>query len=249
MKRFYIFNMNSNKLKFIACVSMLIDHAGLLLFPSQIWMRYVGRIAMPIFGFFIAEGARYTKSRTRYFVRTFLLGAACQAVYAVEEILSGGIRSVYLNILFTLSFSMLICFAYIDFEKALKNADNIRIFTKAGALFCAIFAIGAFEIFCTCSKELIGISLSFDYGFAGAILPLFALFGKGRKSQLVSFSIGLIFFALLLQSTLWYIWFALLSIPILICYNGERGSKRFKYAFYIFYPIHLGVLYLIDTIM
>jgi len=241
--------MNANKLKFIACVSMLIDHAGLLLFPSQIWMRYVGRIAMPIFGFFIAEGARHTKSRTRYFLRTFLLGVACQAVYAAEEIISGGIRSVYLNILFTLSFAMLICFAYIDFKKSLESRVKSQIIAKSAIFVLAVASIFAFEIFCTYSKELVGISVSFDYGFAGAILPLFALLGNERKSQLVFFGIGLIFFALSLQSALGYIWLALLSIPILLCYNGERGSKRFKYAFYIFYPLHLGVLYLLDIIL
>ncbi len=228
---------------------MLIDHAGLLLFPSQIWMRYVGRIAMPIFGFFIAEGARHTKSRTLYFLRTFLLGVACQTVYAAEEIISGGIRSAYLNILFTLSFAMLICFVYLDLEKALKNLDKTRTFLKSCVFIATVSAILLFDIFCTYSKGLIGISVSFDYGFAGAILPLFALLGKGRKNQLVCYSIGLVFFALSLQSALGYIWFAFLSIPILICYNGERGSKRFKYAFYIFYPLHLAVLYLIDTII
>ncbi|MBQ4150451.1 MAG: TraX family protein, partial [Clostridia bacterium] len=32
-------------------------------------------------------------------------------------------------------------------------------------------------------------------------------------------------------------------------YNGERGNKKFKYAFYIFYPLHLGALYLVDMIV
>ena len=241
--------MNANVLKFIACVSMLIDHAGLLLFPSQIWMRYVGRLAMPIFGFFIAEGARYSKSRTRYFLRTFLLGTACQIVYAAEEIQSGGIRSVYLNILFTLSFAMLICFSYIDFEKSLKNPDKSKAITKFVVFAATVMTVLAFDIFCTYSKGIIGVSVYFDYGFAGAILPLFALLCKERKKQTFCFGIGLVFFALLLQSALSYIWFALLSIPILLCYNGERGSKKFKYAFYIFYPLHLGVLYLIDIFL
>lgn len=55
--------MSGFVLKLIAAVSMLIDHAGLLLFPEQDWMRLVGRLAMPIFAYCIAEGFLYTRSR------------------------------------------------------------------------------------------------------------------------------------------------------------------------------------------
>ncbi|MBQ6892875.1 MAG: hypothetical protein IJN48_01600 [Clostridia bacterium] len=238
--------MNSNIIKIIACVSMLIDHAGLLLFPQYQWMRWIGRLAMPLFGFFIAEGARHTSNRRRYFLRTFCLGVVCQTVYLAEEILSGGIRSVYLNILFTFSFSMLICFAYMDVEKALESADKSRVFQKSTLFLLVSVLVIAFEIFCTNSRELIGVKLSFDYGAAGAFLPLFAAMGKGRIKQLVCYSLGLILFALSFAESLPYIWFALLDIPILFFYNGERGSRKLKYMFYVFYPLHLGLLYLID---
>lgn len=241
--------MNANKLKFIACVSMLIDHAGLLLFPHLEWMRYIGRLAMPIFGFFVAEGARHTSNRVRYFLRTFLLGAACQIIYAAEEILSGGIRSVYLNILFTLSLAMLVCFAFVDFEKTLENADKQRILLRGLIFISTVAIVILLDIFCTYSRAICGVKISFDYGAAGALLPLFAVMFKERKKQLLCFSAGIVLFALSLQSTLGYIWFALLTIPILFCYNGERGNKKFKYAFYIFYPLHLGFLYLIDIIL
>lgn len=237
--------MNSNKLKFIACASMLIDHAGLLLFPQYEWMRWCGRLAMPLFAFFIAEGARHTSNRMRYFLRTFLLGFACQSVYFAEEILSGGVRSIYLNILFTFSFSMLICFAYLDLEKALINRDKTRIFSKMLVFVFAVVAIFAFQTFCTYSKEFVGLEISFEYGFAGAVLPLFALLGKGKKKQLVFYSLGLVLFALSLCDAMPYAWFALVDVPLLLLYNGKRGSGKFKYAFYVFYPLHLALLYLI----
>lgn len=228
---------------------MLIDHAGLLLFPHLEWMRWIGRLAMPIFGFFVAEGARHTSNRARYFLRTFLLGVVCQIVYAAEEILSGGIHSVYLNILFTLSLAMLVCFAFIDFEKSLESADKQSVFWRGLIFVSSVLFVILFDIFCTNSRAICGVKISFDYGAAGALLPLFAVMFKERKKQVVCFGVGLILFALLLQSTLGYIWFALFDIPLLYLYNGERGSRKFKYAFYIFYPLHLGVLYLIDIII
>ena len=77
--------MPGSILKIIAAVTMLIDHAGLILFPEQHWMRIVGRIAFPLFAYCIAEGYRYTRHRLRYFLQIFLLGIGCQIVYYIAE--------------------------------------------------------------------------------------------------------------------------------------------------------------------
>ena len=55
--------LNNNVLKIIAAISMLLDHIGLILFPSIEIFRILGRIAFPIFAFTIAEGAKYTRIR------------------------------------------------------------------------------------------------------------------------------------------------------------------------------------------
>ena len=39
-------------LKLIALCCMVIDHLGLYLFPGELWMRFIGRIAMPLFCLF-----------------------------------------------------------------------------------------------------------------------------------------------------------------------------------------------------
>jgi len=41
----------------------------------------------------------------------------------------------------------------------------------------------------------------------------------------------------------------LLSVPLLALYNGERGRLKMKWFFYIYYPLHLGVIYLISLLM
>ena len=66
--------MNRNILKIVALVSMLLDHIGLFVFPGVVWFRLVGRIAFPIFAFFVAEGLKYTKNKKRYIL--MLLGCA-----------------------------------------------------------------------------------------------------------------------------------------------------------------------------
>ena len=56
-------------LKWIAIISMLIDHIGAVLFPWCEWMRIVGRLAFPIFAYLLVEGFVYTKDVKKYLVR------------------------------------------------------------------------------------------------------------------------------------------------------------------------------------
>lgn len=49
-------DLSALDLKLLAMAAMLVDHMGYLLFPTAMWMRYVGRLAFPIFAFQIAEG-------------------------------------------------------------------------------------------------------------------------------------------------------------------------------------------------
>ena len=42
--------------------------------------------------------------------------------------------------------------------------------------------------------------------------------------------------------------FSLLALPLLALYNGKRGKWRLKYFFYVFYPAHLGLIYLIGVL-
>ena len=47
--------LNGNHLKLIAAFAMLLDHAGILLFPRVRLLRILGRLAYPIFAFMIAQ--------------------------------------------------------------------------------------------------------------------------------------------------------------------------------------------------
>ena len=48
--------MNGNVIKAVACLSMLLDHIGYLLFPQAEWLRWCGRLALPLFAYLVAEG-------------------------------------------------------------------------------------------------------------------------------------------------------------------------------------------------
>ena len=48
--------LTSNQLKLLALVTMTVDHVGVQLFPRVLWLRMVGRLALPIYAYMIAEG-------------------------------------------------------------------------------------------------------------------------------------------------------------------------------------------------
>lgn len=62
--------LSSNALKVIACICMLIDHAGLVLMYNKWYMRAVGRLAFPIFAFLIVQGAAHTSEYQEIYFKT-----------------------------------------------------------------------------------------------------------------------------------------------------------------------------------
>ena len=216
--------LNGNHLKLIAAFTMLLDHAGILLFPRLEILRILGRIAFPIFAFMIAEGCRYTRHKLRYFLMVFGLGAACQLVYYFAS------GDTYLNILLTFSCSILLIYLL----QAAGQAQN----WKQQFWRSAIFATG---IFLALGMTQI---LSIDYGFWGIMTPVFAAFSQGKgktgsKLPVLMTAVGLVLLGADLGGIQHY---ALLAIPLLLLYNGQRGKANLKYFFYIFYPVHLAVL-------
>lgn len=234
---------SGNALKIIAAAAMLIDHIGFLFFPfSHAWMRCVGRLAFPLFAFFIAEGCRYTKNRARYFCLLAGLAIACQAVVqiAVPE-------TDMMSILMTFSFSVLLIYA-------LQYAKD-RFAKKAPALLCAgasfVFIGGVVGVYFLMEYSV------FDYGFWGCMTPVFASLLDVKRNPAPAFlqKIDLpILRALCMLPPLLFLTFeggmpaswqahALLSLGLLCFYNGKRGKWNMKYFFYIFYPAHLVILY------
>ena len=77
--------------------------------------------------------------------------------------------------------------------------------------------------------------------------PVFVAFSQGKgktgsKLPVLMTAVGLVLLGADLGGIQHY---ALLAIPLLLLYNGQRGKLRMKYLFYIYYPAHLAVLHLI----
>ncbi len=225
---------------------------GLLLFPQWRFLRIIGRIAFPLYAYCIAEGFRYTRNRAKYFLRIFLLGLLCQIVYTIAD------RTLYLGILIVFSMSLIIMY-FADCAKTASRGEvsdlNRRICKFMGkdkplnndadktisAAVCAASVIGVLFL---CMKVQV------DYGFFGVMLPVFTFLFDDRPRKLVMFTAALLALCIDMTGSSFFIQFwSLLTVPILAAYNGQPGKYRMKYFFYIFYPVHLIILYGIQMLL
>ena len=247
-KNFKFAILSGNTLKLLAAVFMVIDHAGLMLFNYFMPMRIIGRLAYPIFAFMIAEGCKYTKNKLNYFGNIFILGVIFQIVYYVAE------KSLMMSIFITFSLSILMIYALQYFKK--------QLFAKNWIMSAIAFTIFALSIACTYALNQV---LDIDYGFWGSMMPVIvSLFHADPKDENQKFlqkidciplsvfmaAVAIVIIAINLHYTAFSLQeYAILSIPLLLMYSGERGKYKMKYFFYVFYPLHLVVLYGITLLL
>ncbi|MCC8080934.1 MAG: conjugal transfer protein TraX [Lachnospiraceae bacterium] len=228
--------INGFLLKLIAIATMLIDHIGAVLYPDQMIFRYIGRIAFPVFVFLLVEGFYYTRNIRKYELRLLLFAIISECPFdlafndAVLEFQSQ-------NVFFTLFLGLLM----LDLMQKVKGQHWKNI------LILVIFTLAA-------------VLLQTDYD-AGGILLVYCFY-KFRNQPIPKY-IGLGAISLLLYEPIQY-WSLLAAIPLTL-YNGERGFRPdgrwysgraggagallVKYLFYVFYPVHLLILYFISVNM
>lgn len=217
-----------NQLKLIAVVSMTLDHIGVMLLPDVLILRILGRLALPIYAYMIAEGCHHTRSRGRYLLRIAALGAVCQVVYFVT------MGSLFMSILVTFSLSIVLICAIENFQRKRDHASRVLAF---GTL------LGIFFL-CVALPELWkGTDYAIDYGLAGVLLPVLVYFGSEKTKYLTAGLILLGFGYGGIQ------WFALAAVPLLGMYNGQRGKGSIGKWFYLYYPAHMAAIYGLSMIL
>lgn len=218
--------MTSFILKIIGVITMLFDHVGDAIIGKFSFCNLIGRIAFPIFAFQAVQGYIYTKDFKKHMLKLFIFACISQIPFMLflstftEEILT-------LNIFFTLFLGLLALFVY---DKC-KNK-------VLGFLFVILTSIIAYFI-------------HVDYGAFGILLMFCFYFFKDKKGSMAITTIVLCFLRfvpdIIATHVLWYIYiqcaiFTALSLIFILFYNKNEGPKA-KYFFYIFYPLHLLILY------
>ena len=263
--------MSTNLLKLIALICMLIDHIGEFIPQSPIWFRYIGRISAPLFFYCSAWGFHYTHNRKQYLMRMYLLGIGmglgnallsctvgngvvlsnnifttlfigCMAVYIIETAGTLKNRILYLSI-FALQqiISFFLCLFLHDIIPVPKNMDQFMLLYDLGSIFAnsvytegCVFFVFFFTVMYFLKESPVRLSI-FTAVFSLILhfliirtyhLPISYTFVPFSKFQ----------------------WIMIFVIPFFFLYNGKRG-RHFKWFYYIFYPLHIWLLYLVGCAM
>ena len=216
------------QLKYIAFLSMLIDHVNkALMYPlltENGFLRYVsdvfdilGRVAFPIFMFFLVEGFFKTGNRFKYLLNLIVFGI-------ISEIPFDLFQSAVLfqpnsnNVMFTLALALVMIWV-IDELKVPKS------YIIPPVLW---FPVSIIIVITVC---LLSMIWGLDYEYHGILIAYF--FYIFRNNPILSIIGGY----LSIFKTPW----ALLGFGLTLTYNGKRGKQN-KILNYLFYPVHLLIL-------
>ena len=235
--------LSGNLLKILGCVFMLIDHLGAIIFPEVLFLRIIGRLAYPIFAFALSEGCFHTRSRLKHFLLIFIMAILIQVVYVLA------MKDYSLSIFMVFSISIILIYLYDYIQKTtsdiLESEENSP---KRYLIWILLIFIFLLIIVATIIFDITTPYLKASYGFQGVLIPVIVyitmkLTNRSLPISLLVMGIALLASALMRMEYLNF--FGLIAVLLLFLYNGERGKYNLKYFFYIFYPVHLIIIYLI----
>jgi len=249
---------------------MVFDHIHQMWVPAgaPIWLKWLGRPVFPMFMFVMAESFHYTRSRKKFLWR-LLLAAWFMVIFNLVlstvlpnpnpnvVLMNGAFMTFFVAGLYMLFWDMLV--DGIKTKNAGKITGSVLLFfvpllTAIPTLLIAGLA-GKIPFGLLRVLLVVGMMLpSIFYAEAGPIMVLlgllFYILRKWRWAQIAALAaVTALELALELAmggsiSIQWIMIFAV--IPIML-YNGEKG-RGMKYFFYVFYPAHIYILYIIAAL-
>lgn len=256
--------LNATTLKLVAVTLMFLDHIHQMFVHvgAPMWLTMLGRPVFPIFLFVSAESFYHTHSKKKYLQRLLwaswgmtLFTVALQAVLPNDDVV---LMNNAFGTFFITVFYMMLWDIFLDGIQK-KNPSHI-----VKAILCSFLpVVGTVPLFFVAGlsanenipfpviRALITVAmlvpniLIIEGGVAMVALGVgFYIFRKHRAMQIILLLILSAVVYLTGDHIQWMMCFA--AVPIAL-YNGERG-KGMKNFFYLFYPLHIGVLYIVSTL-
>lgn len=277
--------MTTLTLKILAIVFMFIDHLGFAIgsvrfaemnISDMYWVcRSIGRLALPIFAFLIANGFKHTKNVKKYMLRLLLFAMVSEIPFDLfvsnKITLFDTVGKIPNPIFDNVFFTLLIGLSFLCLNKWYKQ----RGFRFAKLLSVTTFVfLAAFAGFISTDYGALGVAWVALFGvldvtetkkhpflFMGcAVLAYWRIIARAvmvavYRTTTINIAVipGLSYFFAGNINTMALIQpVALLAFGFLLMYNGKSGMpqnktarKILQYAFYLFYPLHILILYLI----
>lgn len=267
------------QLKYIALGTMLLDHIHYFFdYTGKIplWFSQIGRIAAPLFLFAIIEGFVHTHDRRKYFLKIYGLAVIMGLIqfgfynvlhplvredgffpqnmmlssFAILLVALQGIAWIeekkYLRGIPTLLFPILLPFLFMPFYRTFMDSGN-----QLGMFFINLL-----------NFTILPLHFSIIDGGTATLMVGIAMYlcRKNLKKEVLIFVIASLIIdlgrVLLVGAPLtvhslffsYFEWLEIFAAPLMLLYNGQRGQGS-KYLFYIFYPLHIYLLYTLSVLL
>lgn len=264
--------LSGNQLKMIAAICMLIDHVTKVFYRSislQIFnpmlvagqmtseqlMRVqgftnflcgIGMIAFPVFAFAFAEGFAHTHSKKRYLLRLAVFALITEFFFDTT-FFNGANQDTWpwywyhQNVFFT--YLQALCALWL-----MEQVNKLKFRPLSLLLQGMIVSIACFV------AEFV-VYADYD-GFGVFLIIVIYVLRKNRLLQVLGMLLAKFiiegwyypsFFQFSLQN--YEVTSFLISLILVLLYNGKRGEKNLKPFFYGFYPIHIAVIGFVDWLV
>ena len=281
------YGLNRGNLKMIALFCMTLDHIAAVILESWaevlnpslghacvsvliFFLRFIGRLAFPIFCFFIVEGVFHTRNVFKYALRLFLLAVISEVPYNMAE------NHTYFwsesgNVFWTLLLGMLTVFCMDGIFTKFRCHKALK-YIAAGIVFAlpvvtesfiytdyGIYGILAIVVIYLVSKgkytfaiilNVTGFIADYivekDFSIASAVLILMGLIVSSglifvSRSVLNINSKKMFASCAVLTGMSVFELSAFANVFLMQFYNGQKGRK-IGWFFYFYYPAHLAAL-------
>lgn len=256
---------DSTSLKLIAAALMLLDHIHQMFYYAGApdWLTMLGRLVFPIFLFVSAESFHYTHSKKKYLERLLIASIGMILFTTVLQTVLPNDNIVLMNDAFsTFVVAGIYMMAWDHLRTGVCNKE-IKEVGKA-VLWAVIPLIGSVpmllvgtlsgneSISTVLLKVLVTVALMIPNimtceGGAGMVL-LGVGFYIFREHRIIQIALLIALSAVVYALGSGFQWMMVFAAVPIAMYNGKPG-KGMKSFFYIYYPVHIGILYILATVL
>lgn len=258
-------HLNASQLKYLALALMFLDHIHQMFVyqGAPMWLTMLGRLVFPIFLFLAADSFYYTRNRKKYMMRLLVASVLMALGNALLQALLPNPNIVLMNNAFSTFFvtGLLIC-GYDLLKEGILHKKVTSVLKGLGlgilpfVLAVPMLWVGMASM--SWSPEMVKWMYTFvlmipniflaEGGMLMVLMGLsFYLFRENRWLQIAALAVvsGIVLLQAGVENVQWMMIGAALPMAM---YNGQKGHSS-KWLFYIFYPAHIYILYLLSTLL
>lgn len=268
-------SLTSFHLKLLAIIFITIDHLGFFIFSNirgletiNLVSRIIGRLSLPLFAFLLVESVFHTKNIFKYLLRLFICGASISTVLFILnmshsenifiDLFLGASLIATLNLpkykkLYSLIPLSVIILLLVFFDKiptalsisyhfySISLILGFYLFSILGKKYHSYLA-KIYKTDETTFEEMISTRKIQNY-FSFLFLIVFNLF-YWALNYFVS-GLNILVGAANIQV------YAIFAGFIILFYNGNKGYSAlwWKYGCYLYYPLHVAIIYIVYLIL